>query len=180
MTLKTIGHLVYITSSIVHHFKAIGEFKLGLQSGNAQFGSKWAILFPCNLEIWQMTLKNNRVHLLYGLKLCASFHSHQWIQTWATVRKPPIWVEIDYSFVSCNHQIWQMTQKNNRAPLLCYVKLLVNLNWGYSPETHNWGQNQRFLSRVTLKFHGWPWKKLGRLSWATSSFVNYFINICEF
>ena len=44
MTLKkTIGHLFYATSSFVHHFVAIGEFKLELQSGNAQFGSNATI-----------------------------------------------------------------------------------------------------------------------------------------
>ena len=32
---KTIGHLFYSTSSFVHHFVAIGEFKHELQSGNA-------------------------------------------------------------------------------------------------------------------------------------------------
>ena len=37
--LKTIGHLFYATSSFGHHFVAIGEFKLELQSGKAQFGS---------------------------------------------------------------------------------------------------------------------------------------------
>ena len=31
---KTIGHLFYATSSFVHHFVAIGEFKMELQSGN--------------------------------------------------------------------------------------------------------------------------------------------------
>ena len=35
---KTIGHLFYVASSFVHHFIAIGVFKLKLQSGNAQFG----------------------------------------------------------------------------------------------------------------------------------------------
>ena len=35
---KTIGHLYYATSNSIHHFVAIGEFKLELQSGNAQFG----------------------------------------------------------------------------------------------------------------------------------------------
>ena len=43
---KTIGHLFYTTPSFVHHFKSIGEFKLELQSGNAQFGSKLAIFCP--------------------------------------------------------------------------------------------------------------------------------------
>ena len=41
---KTIGHLFYATSSFVHHFVAIGEFKLQLQSGNAQSGSNSTIL----------------------------------------------------------------------------------------------------------------------------------------
>ena len=35
---KPLGHLFYATLSFVHHFKAIGEFKLKLQPGNAQFG----------------------------------------------------------------------------------------------------------------------------------------------
>ena len=48
----TIGHLFYATSSFVHHFVAIGEFKLELQSGNAQFGSNSTIFraaWPWNL-----------------------------------------------------------------------------------------------------------------------------------
>ena len=50
--LKTIGHLFYATSTFVHHFVAIGEFKLELQSGNAQSGSNSAIfraVWPWNL-----------------------------------------------------------------------------------------------------------------------------------
>ena len=49
---KTIGHLFYSTSSFVQHFVAIGEFKLELQSGNAQFGSNSMIfraVWPWNL-----------------------------------------------------------------------------------------------------------------------------------
>ena len=45
---KTIGHLFYATSSFVHHFVPIGEFKLKLQSRNAQFGSKSTIF----LAVW--------------------------------------------------------------------------------------------------------------------------------
>ena len=115
---KTIRHLLYVASSFMHDFIAISEFKLKLQSGNTQFGSKLTIFFvPCDLEIWRMTLKNNRAPLLCYFKLCASFHSHWWIQTGVTVRKRPIWVKFD-----------------------------------------------DFLSRVTLKFDGWPWKTIGHLS----------------
>ena len=93
---KTIGHLFYATSSFVHHFIAIGEFKLELQSGNPQSGSNSAISAPCDLEIWRMTLKNNRAPLLSYIKLYVSFHHHKWIQTGVTVRKRkfgswPLW-----------------------------------------------------------------------------------------
>ena len=89
---KTIGHLFYATSSFVHHFVVIGEFKLELQSGNANLGQIRWFLEPCDLEIWWMTLKNNRAPLLSHIKLCASFHHHMWIQTGVTVRKRLSWV----------------------------------------------------------------------------------------
>ena len=50
---KTIGHLFYVKWSFAHHFKAIGEFELELQSGNAQFGSKSAIY--CPVWPWNLT-----------------------------------------------------------------------------------------------------------------------------
>ena len=49
---KTIGHLSFAVSGFVQHFIAIGEFKLELQSGNAQFGSNSTIfraVWPWNL-----------------------------------------------------------------------------------------------------------------------------------
>ena len=91
---KTIGHLFYTTSSFVHHFKAMGEFKLKLQSRNAQFSSKSAIFVLCDIEIWWLTMENNRAPLLYYIKLCASFQSHGWIQTGVTVWKRSIRVKI--------------------------------------------------------------------------------------
>ena len=52
---KTIGILFYVTLSFVHHFKAIGEFKLKLQFGNTQFEPKWAIFCP----VWPSNLMDN-------------------------------------------------------------------------------------------------------------------------
>ena len=49
---KTIGHPPFAVSNFVQHFIAIGEFKLELQSGNAQFGSNSTIfraVWPWNL-----------------------------------------------------------------------------------------------------------------------------------
>ena len=88
----------------------------------------------CDLEIWCMTLKNNRAPLLYYIKLCVSFQIHRWIQTKVAVRKRPIRVKI----------------------------------------------GDLLLSSVTLKFDGWPWKTIGQLFYTTSSFVHHFIPIGDF
>ena len=61
----------------------------------------------------------------------------------------PNWGQNRWFFVPCDLDIWWMTLKNNRAPLICYFKLalcnilypLMYSNWIYSPETPNFGQN---------------------------------------
>ena len=100
---KTIGHLFFATSSFVHHFVAIGAFKLVLQSGNAQLGQNRQFFYPCDLEIWQMTLKNKRAPLLSNIKLCASFYHHMWIHTGVTVRKRLSWV---LRYVTLTFDLW--------------------------------------------------------------------------
>ena len=49
-------------------------------------------LEPRDLEIWRMTLKNNRAPVPSIIKLYASFYYHMWIQTGVTVRKLLSWV----------------------------------------------------------------------------------------
>ena len=51
---KTIGHLFYATSSFVYHSTAVSEFKLELQSGNAQIVSKSALF--CPVWPWYLTI----------------------------------------------------------------------------------------------------------------------------
>ena len=91
-------------------------------------------LEPCDLEIWWMTLKNNRAPLLCYFKLCAAFRTYWWIQTGVTVRKRPIWVKFDDYYRPCDLEIRGMTLRNNRAPLLCHFKLCVSFH------THWWIQ----------------------------------------
>ena len=153
---KKIGHLFYTTLSFVHHFKAIAEFKLELQSGNAQFGSKSAIFF-CPLWPWNLMddLENNRAPLLYYIKLCASFQSHRWIQTGVIVRKRSIQVKIVDVFEPYDLEIWRMTLKRNRAPLPSNIKLCTS-------------------------FHHHMWIKTGvtvrkRLSWVLASVILTFV-----
>ena len=131
---KIIGHLLFATSSFVHHLKSISKFKLKLQPRNAQFGSKSAIFCP-------------------------------------------VWT-------------WNLTDdlEKQQGTLLCYFNTsLVHhfvANDDFIPELQSgnalFGQNQHFLSCVTLKFDQWPWKIIGHLFYATSSFVHHFVAIGEF
>ena len=106
-----------------------------------------------------MTLKNNRASLLCYIKLCASLQSLRWIQTGVIIRKHPIWVKKKLIFfVPCDPEIWQITLKNNRAPLLCYFKLFASFcshMWIQTEVTVQiypiWVKIDPFLCHVTLK-----------------------------
>ena len=50
-------------------------------------GQNRRFLVPRDLEIWRMTLKNNRTSVISNIKLCASFSCHMWIQPGVTVQK---------------------------------------------------------------------------------------------
>ena len=111
---------------------------------------------PCDLEIWWMTPKNNRAPLLCYFKLFASFRSHWWIQTGVTVRKRLIWVKIDNFFEPCDLEIWQMTLKNNRAPLLCYFKLCSAFRSHWWIQTGVTVRKAQSGSKSTIFWAVWP------------------------
>ena len=134
---KTIWHLFYTTLSFANRFKAMGEFKLELQSGNARV--KIGDLFvPCDLEIWQMTLENNRASLLYYLKLCASFQSHQWIQTVVTTRSAQfgskLMIFLSRMILKFDRWPWETIGHIVYATssFLHHFVALVDSNWSYS------------------------------------------------
>ena len=87
-------------------------------------------------------------------------------------------------FILCDLEIWWMTLEKNMAPLLYHIKLCAPF------QSHRWSQTWvtvrkrsidvkigNFLSRVTLKFEGWPWKTIGHFSYAPASSVHHFIAI---
>ena len=90
-------------------------------------------------------------------------------------------------FSPCDLEIWWMTTKSNRAPLLCYFKLFASFRSHWWIQTGVtvlkrliWVKVDAFLSRVTLKFDEWPCKTIGHRFYATSSFVHHFVAIGEF
>ena len=149
---KTIGHLFYTTSSFVHHFIPSVKPKWSYSLETPNLGQNRRFFVPCDLDIWRMTLKNNRAPPLCYFKLCASFLSHLSIQNEVTVRKRQIWVKIG----DC---LSRVTLINSRALLLCYFKLCASFH------SHPWIQTgvtvrkrlSWFLTSVTLTFDLWPW-----------------------
>ena len=129
-----------------------------------------------------MTLENNRAYLLCCFKLCATFHSNRG----NSLETPNLGQ--NRRFLEPNDlKIWGMTLKNNRAPLLCYFKLYASFrnHWwiqaGVTVRKHPiWVKIDDFFIRVTLQFDVWPWKTIGLLFYATSSFVHHFIPIGDF
>ena len=120
---KTIGHLFYATSSFVHHFIPIGEFKFELQSGNAQFGSKLTILWavwPKNFTDYPQKQLGISSMLLQALCII----SYQLVYSnWSYSPETPNLGQIRRFLEACDLEFWPMTLKNIRAPLLCFFKL---------------------------------------------------------
>ena len=92
---KTIGALLYTTASFMHHSNPLVNSNWIYSPEMLNSGRNWWYVILCDLEIWWMTLKNNRAPLLRYFKLCAAFRTHWWIQTGVTVWKRPIWVKFD-------------------------------------------------------------------------------------
>ena len=174
--------------TLLHHFKAIGEFELKLQSGNARFGSKSMIFFSC------VTLKSDGWHwktIWHHFYATSSFVHH-----FIAIN------EFKLELQSGNAQFWSkltiflshMTLKLYRWPW----KIIGHLFNANSSFVHHFvaigefklelqsGNAQFgskltiFFSCVTLKFDGWPWKTIEHLFYSTTSFVQHFVAISEF
>ena len=84
-----------LSNSITRQIWGIWKLRPAYSPETLNLGQNRWCFVPSDLEIWWMTLENNRASLLCCFKLCATFRSHRWFQTWVTVRKRPIWVKFD-------------------------------------------------------------------------------------
>ena len=92
---KTIGHYFYTQQALCIISNPWVNSNCSYSPETLNSGRNWWYFVWCDLEIWWMTLENNRAPLLYYIKLCASFQSHGWIQTGVTVRKR--WIQVKIS-----------------------------------------------------------------------------------
>ena len=171
--LKTIGHLFYAISSFVQHFVPTGEFKLELQSGNAQSGSN-SMIFKS-----RVTLKFDGSpwitigHLIMLFQALCSISYPLVNSNWSYSPETPNLGQIRRFLEPCDLEIWRMALKNNREPLLSNIKLCVSFCH------HMWIQTRVTVRKrlswvvtsVTLTFvlHGrypGPWWYLLTISWS--------------
>ena len=134
-----------------------------------------------------MTSNNNRALLIYYTKLCTSFHNHQWIQTGVTVRKRLIRVKSGHFLFRVTLKLgrwhWQTTGHlfYTMSSFVHHFKAIGEFKLELQPGNAQFGSKSAiFLSCVTSKFDRWPWKIIGHLFYATSSFGHHFIAICKF
>ena len=139
------------------------------------------LFVPRDLEIWWMTLWNNRAPLIYYIKLCASFQSHGWIEAGVTVQKPSIRVKIgnfkldEWQWKTIGHLFYLASSIVHHFIAISEFKLELE-----SGKAQFGSKSMGLLSCVTLKFDGWPWKTIRHLIYATSSFLLHFVAIGEF
>ena len=143
-----------------------------------RFNSRVTLKF----EIWPWKAIGH--FFLCYFKLFASFRSHWWIQTWVTVRKRLIWVKIEYLFNRVTSQFHGWTWKIIRHHFYAtssFVHHFVAIG-EFKLDLQSWNAQfgsklTIFFRRVTLQFDQWPWKTIGHLVYATSSFVHRFVAI---
>ena len=93
-------------------------------------------LFLYDLEIWQMTLKSSRTHLLWHIKLCASFHPLEyWTFFHCTQYVNSNWSYgpemATWGFDLCNLDIWLLTW----TLWVDITSINVNNSWKFHDDT---------------------------------------------
>ena len=140
-------------------------------------------LAPRDLEIWRMTLKNNREPLLSNIKLCISFLHHKWIQTGVTVRKRLSWVVTSVN-LTFDLWPWPFAWTLPWSVVITPENFVMIRWWEHSQkgatDRQTDGQTDR---RTENTIHRTAWsqlKTIGHLFYASSNFVQHFVPIVEF
>ena len=132
----------------------------------------------CDLEIWRMTLKNNRAPLLSNIKLYASFHHHMWIQTGVTVRKRSSWVVTSVT-LTFDLWPWPFAWTLPWSVVITPENFMMIRWWEHSQkgvtDRQTDGQTENTIHRAA-----WSQLIIGHLCYITSSAVHHFKSISEF
>ena len=97
------------------------------------------------------------------------------------------WLDCSVDFSHFGAHFTLRNEENMTSPSIILITMKQGKSEGFEScdrpivrKRTIWVKIGDVLSRVTLKFDGWPWKTIGHLSFAFSSFVQHFIAIGEF
>ena len=140
-------------------------------------------LEPCDLEIWRVTLKNNRASLLRNIKLYALFHHHMWIQTGITVQKRLSWVVTSVTLTFDLRPwtfawtlLWSLVITPENFMMIRWWKHSQNGVTDRRPDGRPDRQTENTICRAAWS----QLKTIGHLFYAASIFMHHFIAIYEF
>ena len=140
-------------------------------------------LEPCDLEIWRMTLKNNRAPLLCCFQLCAWFHCHMWIQTGVRVRKRLSWVLTSVT-LTFDLWPWRFAWTSLLTMVITPENFMMIRLWEHGEKGVTDGQTDGRTDRQTentICRAAWSQlKTIGHLFYVASSFVHHFVAIDGF
>ena len=179
---KTIGHLLNAIPSFVHHFKAIGKIKLELQSGNAQFRSKLAIfclVWPWNLmdDLQKQQGTSSMPHQALCIISKPLLNSNLSYSPETLTSGQNQWFFLSRVTLKFNEWPWKTKGHFFYAPssfVHHFITISVFELELQSGNTRFGSKSTIFLSHVTLKFDGWPWKTIGHLFYIMLSFTYHF------
>ena len=170
---------------IISYPLVISNFRYSPETPN--LGQIRRFLALCDLEIWRMTLKNNRAPLLSNIKLYVPFHHHMWIQTGVTVRKRLSWV---VTSVTLTFDLWPWPFAwTSLLSLVITPENFMMIGWwehsqkGVTDRRTDGRTDRQTDGRTDWTIHRAAWsqlKTIGHLFYVASSFMYHFIAIREF
>ena len=135
-------------------------------------------LEPCDLEIWRMTLKNNRAPPLCCFQLCAWFHCHMWIQTGVRVWKRLSWV---LTSVTLTFDLWPWPFAwTSLLTMVITPENFMMIRWWEHGEKGVTDRQTDGRTENTICRAAWSQlKTIGHLFYVASSFVHHFTATSE-
>ena len=152
----------------MHHFIIICEFKLKLQSGSGEVA-----LWP--LWPWPLTSDLDLLHGPYpGHWLVITPENFMMIRWWEHSQEGVTDRQTErQTNLTIHRAAWSQLKQGKSEGFESCDRFIVR-------KRPIWVKIGDVLYRVTLKFDRWPWKTIGHLSFAVSSFVQHFVAIGDF
>ena len=156
---KAIGHCVKLFASFQIHRWIQTRITVRKRSTRVKTG----IFYPCDLDLQIRWMTSKTIGHLFYTMLSLCIIPKPWVNSnWSYSPEKPNLGQHWRFFVPCVLEMWWMTLKNSRAPLLYQIKLWASFQshpWietGVTVQKRPIGTKIGDFFPVTLEFDGWP------------------------